>query len=204
MGGQRRSELRPPPGSRWREWPQIEQYARRRYAKRHGRSVNDPDTNDYGQEVVTRIYRRFTDEPERYSVGDEFMKLVLGVMKWVARERWNELTRWRKLVTRLSRQWEEFVSSPDPRLLDWQEEFDLIVVPVKARSGAKTWSAFRLVQFDGMSSEEAADELKMTVQAVYSARYNVMERLMEEEGFLKLEHLLRHLWSEPRSPARDR
>ena len=137
MGGQRRSELRPPPGSRWREWPQIEQYARRRYAKRHGRSVDDPDTNDYGQEVVTRIYRRFTDEPERYSVGDEFMKLVLGVMKWVARERWNELTRWRKLVTRLSRQWEEFVSSPDPRLLDWQEEFDLIVVPVKARSGGR-------------------------------------------------------------------
>jgi DNA-directed RNA polymerase specialized sigma24 family protein len=159
--------------------------------------LDDPDVEDYGQEVVSRVYRRFAAEPERYSVGEEFMKLVLGVMKWVARERWRERARWRNLVTRLGQQWEEFVSAPDPRLLDWQEEFELIVVPVEARSGPKTWMAFQLVQFDGMSPEKVARKLKMTVQAVYSAKHNVMERLMEEEGFLKLECLLRRLWPEP-------
>jgi DNA-directed RNA polymerase specialized sigma24 family protein len=198
MASHRKSDVRPPPNSRWKEWLQIGHYAGQRYARRQGRSIDDPDVLDYGQEVVTRTYGRFSTDPERYSVGDEFMKLVLGVMKYVAREKWRKLNNWRKLVTRLSQQWEEFVSSPDPRLFDWQEDFDLIVVPVKARSDTKTWEAFQLIQFEGMSPGEVANALKTTPQAVYSAKHNIMERFMEEESFLKLEHLLRRLWSEPR------
>ncbi len=197
MSSDQYHDVLPPRGCGMRDWPDVALFARKRYARRRGRPADDPDVLDYGQEVVLRTFRRFSADAERYAIPDEFLKLVRGIMKNVARERSRALGRWKRLVTSIAQCWDEFVSSPDSTLLEWRDSFDLIRIPVEARSDEKTFEAFRLVQFEGIPTGEVAHRLGMSPQAVYSARHNVLERLVEEEGFIRLERLLYQVRGEP-------
>ena len=59
------------------------------------------------------------------------------------------------------------------RLLAWASE------RVKAEVEPRTWQAFRLTAVEGRSGREAAQELEMSVAAVYLAKSRVMSRLKE-------------------------
>lgn len=66
-----------------------------------------------------------------------------------------------------------------------QEAFDLEVLQratarVRTMVEPRTWDAFRLTAMDGLSGAEAAEQLGMTIGAIYKAKSNVQKRLREQ------------------------
>ena len=51
---------------------------------------------------------------------------------------------------------------------------------IRAEFEERTWRAFLLVAVEGRSPADVAEELGMTVQAVYQAKYRVLKRVREE------------------------
>jgi RNA polymerase sigma-70 factor (ECF subfamily) len=63
------------------------------------------------------------------------------------------------------------------------EEADVVhraLDAVRPRFEARTWQAFWRTTVDRQSAPEVADELRMSVQAVYQAKYRVLQRLRAE------------------------
>ena len=82
---------------------------------------------------------------------------------------------------------------PDPSLLDSVEDNDpdgqrdverRAVELVRAGVEDQTWRAFWRVVIDGQPVADVADELGMTVKAVYQAKYRVRQRIRNELGDL--------------------
>lgn len=88
------------------------------------------------------------------------------------------------------------VDPVDPRGDDvaaafWEKEYQQMVVAralefLRDRFEERVWKAFWLTTVDGRSTTEAADELGMSVGAVYVARSRVLTSLRREfDGFLE-------------------
>lgn len=73
----------------------------------------------------------------------------------------------------------------------WEKEYQQMVVAralefMRERFQERVWKAFWLTTVDGRSTTEAADELGMSVGAVYVARSRVLTKLRREfDGFLE-------------------
>jgi RNA polymerase sigma-70 factor (ECF subfamily) len=85
----------------------------------------------------------------------------------------------------------EALADPDSDLSRlWDEEHDAHVLRrllgvLEQEFEPATLRAFRRLAFDGASGQEVADELGMTVAAVYGAKSRVLQRLREEaQGLL--------------------
>ena len=85
----------------------------------------------------------------------------------------------------------EALADPDSDLSRrWDEEHDAHVLRrlltlMEREFEPATLRAFRLLTFDGVSGQEVADELGMSVAAVYGAKSRVLQRLRQEaQGLL--------------------
>jgi RNA polymerase sigma-70 factor, ECF subfamily len=78
----------------------------------------------------------------------------------------------------------------DPLAAFWEKEYQQLVVAralefLRDRFEERVWRAFWLTTVEGRSTMEVADELRMSVGAVYVARSRVLTKLRREfEGFL--------------------
>jgi RNA polymerase sigma-70 factor (ECF subfamily) len=66
-----------------------------------------------------------------------------------------------------------------------QELLDQALDRVQARVQPKTWNAFRLTAFDGLSGAEVAAQLGMPVTSVFKAKSNVQKLLEAEVHYLE-------------------
>jgi RNA polymerase sigma-70 factor, ECF subfamily len=83
------------------------------------------------------------------------------------------------------------VADPDAELVrDWDEQHDRYVLQclmdmIEEEFEPTTLKAFRRLAIDGISGAEAAEELGMTVSAVYVAKSRVLQRIRHEaEGLI--------------------
>jgi RNA polymerase sigma-70 factor (ECF subfamily) len=60
------------------------------------------------------------------------------------------------------------------------ELLELAVAEVRKRVAGSTWEAFKLIAFEGMGSQEVADQLGLRVSQVYLAKHRVQKMLQEE------------------------
>lgn len=77
----------------------------------------------------------------------------------------------------LSSDWEELAEGLDSRTRDDLELLWRIFDAAKSRLAAATWSSFELTRLKGLSPQEAADQLTISVASLYVYRGRVLEML---------------------------
>lgn len=150
-----------------------------RYGRR--RALQDADAADLTQEVmgeVARDIRSFNYQPERGRFRDWLLT--------IARRRLIRLQsrRARQPLASLESEPPEPAGDdvPDP---DWNEAFNARVLRValqriRPHFEESSWRAFERVWLEHCPSAEVADELSMSIEAVYMAKSRILRRLKEE------------------------
>jgi RNA polymerase sigma-70 factor (ECF subfamily) len=163
----------------WRTFVSL--YAPLIYRFSRGWGLQDADAADLTQEVMGEVIqgiRAFEYRPERGRFRD-----------WLLIITRRRLIRFHGLKARipvpglgsnLPEPADE--SAPDP---EWDEAFNERVLRVALQRirpgfGATVWRAFERVWMDRRPAAEAADELSMSIEAVYMAKSRVLRRLEEE------------------------
>jgi RNA polymerase sigma-70 factor (ECF subfamily) len=75
---------------------------------------------------------------------------------------------------------DEFASRVEAEVEQLRQAAQRIASAVQARVLPHTWEAFELTEAHGLSVEEVAERLRMTIGAVYIARHRVLGLLREE------------------------
>jgi RNA polymerase sigma factor (sigma-70 family) len=163
-------------GESWREFVDTYTPLVYRYCRRKG--LQDADAADVAQEVLTevaRCIRRFEYQPERGRFRD-----WLGT---IARRR---LARFLERKGRGPAAGGDSVGglTAQPEA-EWTDEFNshlmaLALERVRPRCEPATWAAFSRVWLDDRPAAEAAQELRLPIEAVYLAKSRVLKRLREE------------------------
>lgn len=154
------------------------------WLRRHAR-VNADDADDLVQDVLTVVVRRLA-EFERQRSG-AFRAWLRQITVNCLRDFWKARRR-RPLHTGGSDFQVILDQLADPtsdlsRLWDQEYEQHLMrqaLELVKPHFETKTWTAFQRVIFDAVEADAVAEELSMSVGAVYTARSRVMARLRRE------------------------
>lgn len=150
-----------------------------RYARRRG--LQDADAADPTQEVmgeVARDIRAFQYQPERGRFRDWL--LTIGrrrLVRFQARQA-------RHPIASLGSGLPEPIGDdePDP---EWNEAFNARVLNValgriRPRFETSSWRVFERVWLEHRPAAEVADELSMSIEAVYMAKSRILRRLQEE------------------------
>jgi RNA polymerase sigma factor (sigma-70 family) len=150
-----------------------------RYGRR--RALQDADAADLTQEVmgeVARDIRSFNYQPERGRFRDWLLT--------IARRRLIRLQSRRARHPAASLELELSAPSgedePDP---EWNEAFNAQVLRMALRRirphfEASSWRVFERIWLEHHSAAEVADELSMSIEAVYMAKSRILRRLEEE------------------------
>ena len=67
----------------------------------------------------------------------------------------------------------------------WNKEHDeyvlkRLMVGIQSKFDPKTWQAFRLQVIDGQKPEKVAQDLRMSLSGVYTAKYRILNALRRE------------------------
>jgi RNA polymerase sigma factor (sigma-70 family) len=153
-----------------------------RYARRMG--LQDAAAADISQEVLTevaRCIRSFEYHPDRGRFRD-----WLGIL---ARRRLGRFLK--KKGREASDAIEEEADTPEPCSADsdWTDEFNARILATameRARPHFEpaTWRAFECVWLENRRAGEVAAELKLPIEAIYTAKSRVLKRLEEEVRIL--------------------
>jgi RNA polymerase sigma factor (sigma-70 family) len=169
----------------WEEFVGRYQRALTSWARRWG--VQGSDAQDLAQEVLLKLVRHM-----RYFRYDP----ALSFRGWLKTVAYRTLVRQQEKSQRslqLGESWHgHLVDSVEAReeldrLLRSQAEqelFELAAERVKARVKTLTWRAFEMSAIEGLSGEEAAHRLGISVSSVYVARYRVQKMLRETIHFI--------------------
>jgi RNA polymerase sigma-70 factor (ECF subfamily) len=165
----------------------VETYAPMVFRHCRRRGLQDCDAADVTQEVMAQVARSARDfeyRPERGRFRD-----------WLGTVARNKLAnhvrsgkvkgRGKTLTLDEASDWAD-AGHPDP---DWSAEFNAGVLRsalgrVRGLFEPGTWRAFEVTWVEGRPAAEAADELGLTVDAVYVAKSRVLKRLREEVAAL--------------------
>ena len=146
------------------------------------------------------------DANDADDVVQEVLAVVLRRVPEFQRQRTGSFRAWLKLITvnclrqSLRQQRQPAVGSGDSQVIDllnaledphshvsslWDREHDEFVMKqllqvIRSQFAANTWRAFERVALEGVSSDEVAAELGITVNAVFIAKSRVMARLRQE------------------------
>jgi RNA polymerase sigma-70 factor (ECF subfamily) len=163
----------------WRTF--VDLYAPLVYRYGRRRALQDADAADLTQEVmgeVARGIRAFRYQPERGRFRDWLLT--------IARRRLIRLQvrRAGHPVARLGSELPEPAGDdePDP---EWNEAFNAQVLRtalqrIRPHFEASSWRVFERIWLEEGSAAEVADELSMSLEAVYRAKSRVLRRLEEE------------------------
>jgi RNA polymerase sigma factor (sigma-70 family) len=163
----------------WRTFMELYAPLVYRYGRR--RALQDADAADLTQEVmgeVARDIRSFHYQPERGRFRDWLLTIARRrLIRFQSR-------RARHPLASLGSELPEPTGAdePDP---DWNEAFNARVLDValrriRPRFEASSWRVFERVWLEHRPAAEAADELSMSIEAVYMAKSRILRRLEEE------------------------
>ncbi len=153
-----------------------------RYARRMG--LQDADAADISQEVLTevaRCIRSFEYHPDRGRFRD-----WLGIL---VRRRLGRFLKKKVREAPDATEAEADLSEPCSADTEWTDEFNariLVAAMEKARPHFEpaTWRAFEGVWLENRRAGEVAAELKLPIEAIYTAKSRVLKRLEEEVRIL--------------------
>jgi RNA polymerase sigma-70 factor (ECF subfamily) len=169
----------PRDGEAWSQF--VDLYAPLVFSWARGRGLQDADAADLTQEVL-----RATAAALPKHGYDPAKGAFRGWLYTVTRNKLNTfLTRQGRAIrgsgdSEMQQRLEEIESPEDEQR--WQHEYHSRLInwageQVRGEFSAKTWRAFWMTAVEGKSGDEAADELSMSVGAVYVARSRVVARL---------------------------
>jgi len=154
-------------------------------------SVTDHDVDDLVQDVLAVVVRRMPDFQKKSQVGS-FRRWLRTITVNCLRELWRS-QRYRPKTSGNA----EFakildqLEDPESALSKlWDHEHDVHVTrhlfeQIRPRFEEKTWKAFQRVALEGASVDQVAQELGMTVNAIFIAKSRVIHALREEgQGLL--------------------
>jgi RNA polymerase sigma-70 factor (ECF subfamily) len=145
--------------------------------------VQNADALDLSQTVLCQLYEKFR------SFEYDPSKSFRGWLRTLTRHAWRDsIRKKRPLPTGGDPQIQALIERLEARedlVKRVQREFDLEMLEVaqrrvRARVGAKTWEAYRLLAVELLSGREVAERLGMNIASVYMARHNVKEMIKEE------------------------
>ncbi len=155
---------------------------------RHG--LQQQDRNDLVQEVLVVVTRRLPDFEHNQRTG-AFRTWLRTITVNCLRDFWKS-QRIRPNATGDSNflQMLNQMEDPESELSRvWDEEHDLHVTKklldmIRPRFNEKTWKAFQGVTIQGKKPDEVAEDLDMTVNAVFIAKSRVLAQLRQEAAGL--------------------
>lgn len=167
----------------WREFMEIYEPLIYRQARRRG--FQDADAADLCQEVfqaTSKAIERWQARPDRGAFRPWLFQIARNVMINTLRARQRQFNATGASDARRLLE-EQPADDEESRLLDLQYErqlFHWAAEQVRAEFREATWRAFWLTGVEGQKPQQAAEELQMSVGAVYIARSRVMARLREK------------------------
>jgi RNA polymerase sigma-70 factor (ECF subfamily) len=180
-----RLRVKPDPES-WRQLVELYTPLIRTWLHRHAALLADADADDLVQEVLTVVVRRLPTFEYRRRTG-AFRRwlrtITVNCLRdfWRSRRKGPQATGDSEFLHML-----EQLEDPQSTLSKvWDQEHDRHVTQallerIRPRFNANTWTAFRRVALDGASAEAVAEELGLTVNAVFIAKSRVLSLLRQE------------------------
>lgn len=164
----------------WREFMEIYEPLVYRLARRRG--FQDADAADLCQDVfhaAAKAIERWQARPDRGAFRPWLFQIARNVMINALRARQRQFTATGASEVRRLLE-EQPAEDEESQLVDAQYErqlFHWAAEQVRAEFREATWRAFWLTGIEGQKPQQVADELNMSVGAVYIARSRVMARL---------------------------
>lgn len=154
--------------------------------------VGQHDAADVTQEVFRSVSTQI-DGFRRDREGDSFHGWLWGITRYKILDHFRAAAKrptatggssaqiqWNDLADEVPESWDEQQSSRDARAL-YEQALQLL----QSEFEEPTWQAFLEVAVNNRKPTDVAEDLGMTVGAVYNAKYKVLRRLRSEfEGFL--------------------
>jgi RNA polymerase sigma-70 factor (ECF subfamily) len=150
-------------------------------------SIQSQDAADITQEVFRAVSERIGSF-ERRNVSSPFHRWLWGITRHKIQDHFRTLAQrpvgqggttahvmLSQMPTDIPQEWSQAEIENDQGALS-RRALELIQTDFKPR----TWQAFWRVSVDEANAADVADELQMSVGAVYNARYKVLKRLREE------------------------
>ncbi len=160
------------------------------WLRRYG--MKDSDADDVIQETLTVVFRKlpnFRREPQTGAFRSWLRRITVNCLRdyWKSRKSRREAAGDTRMDDMLGQ-----LQDPNSGLSRvWDEEHDLhvmnhLLTRIRGQFSPQTWTAFERVARDGANPQEVADELGITVNAVFIANSRVLARLRQEgEGLLE-------------------
>jgi RNA polymerase sigma-70 factor (ECF subfamily) len=151
----------------------------------HRQGMSDQDADDVTQEVFVVVMRRLKEFERQPQIG-AFRSWLRTITVNCLRDYWRS-PKSRNLAKGGS-SWQQVLSDledPDSGLSrQWNDEHDrhvtkCLLAMLKPTFEAKTWLAFQRVAIEGANAKVVADELGITVNAVFIAKSRVLAKLRE-------------------------
>ncbi|HJT31564.1 MAG TPA: RNA polymerase sigma factor [Pirellulales bacterium] len=167
----------------WREFMEIYEPLVYRLARRRG--FQDADAADLCQEVfqaAAKAIERWHARPDRGAFRPWLFQIARNIMINSLRARQRQCNATGTSDARRLLE-EQPAEDEESRLLDVQYErqlFHWAAEQVRSEFREATWRAFWLTGVDGRKPQQVAEELHLSVGAVYIARSRVMARLREK------------------------
>lgn len=174
-----------PDGLAWQRWHALYEPLIRGWLRRHEMVTADRD--DIVQDVLTVVVRRLPEFHHNGRVG-AFRLWLKTITINCLREHWKRMQSHPqcRAATSALDDWADERSSLSQM---WDREHDRHLVQrmlafLQPEFTPETWSAFQMLVIDGRRAEEVAQQLKITVNAVYIAKSRVLTRLRHEAAGL--------------------
>ena len=178
-----------PDSASWQRWVDLYTPLIRGWLRRN--AMLGPDADDVVQEVLAVVVRKLPQFHREPRTG-AFRHWLRTITVHCLRDFWRS-KRLRPVATGDSNLLEmlDQLEDPDSALShQWDLEHDRHVTHqllelIKPKFEPSTWLAFQRVALEGVSPDQTAAELGMTVNAVFIAKSRVLSRLREEgEGLI--------------------
>lgn len=156
------------------------------WLRRHG--MRDADADDVVQETLTIVFRKLPDferQPQTGAFRSWLRRITVNCLRdyWKSRKSRREAAASTQVDEMLDQ-----LADPNSGLSQiWNDEHDRhvmhhLLAKIQPQFTPQTWTAFERVAREGANAQEVAEELGITINAVFIAKSRVMSRL-RQEGF---------------------
>jgi RNA polymerase sigma-70 factor, ECF subfamily len=170
-----------PSDSAWQRLVDLYTPLIRAWLKRY--SVRHQDVEDLVQDVLAVVVRKVPDFQRNPQVGS-FRRWLRNITCNCLRDFWRA-QRYRPGGNRFAHILDQLEDTGSALSKRWDHEHDAhvtqrLLAMIRPRVQAKTWQAFQRVALEGAPVDQVADELAMTVNAVFIAKSRVVHLLRQE------------------------
>jgi RNA polymerase sigma-70 factor, ECF subfamily len=149
-------------------------------------ALQDQDVEDLVQEVLALVVRKLPDFQRKNQIGS-FRRWLRNITVNCLRRFWRaQRIQPQSIDYGFAQMLDQLEDSQSALSKVWDRQHDEhithgLLEKIRPRFEAKTWQAFQRVALEGISVDQVAEELGLTVNAVFIAKSRVI-RLLRQEG----------------------